>query len=116
MSDQPDPPSSPPPRGVLNCGVRFSFVCDRTWPEMEARDPSTPHKRHCSACDKDVYWCVNVEEAALRIEQGECIAVPAAITERWPDEQAVVIIGRGSAARDTLEALYLDLTQHLQGE
>lgn len=104
--------SKKPPRRILNCGVRFDFVCDRNWLDLEetADHPSTPHKRFCDACKKDVYWCVNVQEAALRIEQGECIAVPAIIAERWPDEQPIVIIGRGSAIQDTLEALYLDLS------
>lgn len=110
--------SDTPPRGILHCGVRFEFVCDRSWLDMEARDPSTPHKRFCDACHKDVYWCINVAEAALRVEQGECIAVPAEIARRWREQPhpTTILVGRGLAPQDRLEQLYLDIAGALLDE
>ncbi len=64
---------------ILNCGasgrVVFDFVCPNQWDNMETTD--SERKRYCLACHRDVYHCHNADEAALRIEQGECIAVPS---------------------------------------
>ncbi len=73
-------------------------------------------KRFCTSCKRDVFWCHDVNEAALRAEQGECIAVPSAIAEGWPEENGIVIVGQGSFVRSQLERSYQDLVGMLENE
>lgn len=97
-------------RGILNCGVRFEYACLLTWDALEQTDDA--RKRFCLQCDRPVFWCHDVDEAALRAEQGECVAVPSAIVERIASrhEGGVVIMGRvGETKRTTLEAAYRDV-------
>lgn len=95
-------------RGILNCRVSFEYECPLTWELLEVTDDS--RKRMCSQCAKPVFWCHDVNEAALRAEQGECIAVPLAISAhvRAHQDDRVMILGQpGLAFRRELEAAYV---------
>jgi len=96
-------------RSILNCGqkVRFEFQCDQRWDELEG-DSDHPRRRFCEQCKKNVFLCVNVEEAALRIEQGECIAVDARVAEHVEHsiEPGRIIVGQGVQARLVLKTAW----------
>ncbi len=64
---------------LLNCAitgrVEFTFPCPVGWDRLQTTDD--PRRRLCATCQRSVFRCHNPQEAALRAEQGECVAVPA---------------------------------------
>lgn len=86
-------------RDLLNCGgsarVEFAFRCPVGWANLTPTD--NPRQRHCTQCARTVFLCVDVIEAGIRADQGECIAVPADLAEAARDEagdsRARIIIG-----------------------
>ena len=83
---------------ILNCAasgqVRFTYRCPMTWEQLSATEHA--RKRHCSTCDRPVYLCHDANEAGIRADQGECIAVPAWLADgaRERRGESRVIIGR----------------------
>jgi hypothetical protein len=83
---------------ILNCAasgkVAFHFVCPVGWEALE--DTGDPRRRRCPSCQRDVHRCVNIVDAALRAEQGECIAVPAWLARGARDARGTdrLIIGQ----------------------
>ena len=89
---------------ILNCGasgqVVFEVVCPVTWGEM---DPTgDPRQRRCGQCQRRVYRCHDANEAGLRADQGECIAVPTWLAQgvRDHDDGRVVTIGMPRSRRE----------------
>ena len=86
-------------RDILNCAasgtVTFSFRCPVGWDEMEPTED--PRQRHCRECQRAVYWCHDANEAGIRADQGECIAVPVWLAEgarKRVQPERLVIAGR----------------------
>jgi uncharacterized protein (TIGR02996 family) len=66
--------SRPP---ISRCGVRFGFECTKRWDALTRT--ADDQVRHCGACDKQVFFVTSIEEAELRGEDHQCIAIDAAI-------------------------------------
>jgi len=58
---------------VEGCATRFNFKCPREWSAMDETDRKDV--RHCSACNKHVYYAATVEIARRRVEEGACVVV-----------------------------------------
>ena len=75
---------------ILNCGepgeVVFTFQCPMRWEQMTPTEHT--RQRHCDRCARRVTLCVDANEAALRAEQGECIAVPTWLVEGAREDEA----------------------------
>jgi len=85
------------PLDILNCAtagvVSFSVECPVGWDRLEATPD--PRKRYCGECERPVFRCHDANEAGLRAEQGECIAVPAWLAEGARREtRGVLVVGR----------------------
>jgi hypothetical protein len=94
-------------RDLLNCGgsarVEFAFRCPVGWANLTPTD--NPRQRHCTQCARTVFLCVDVIEAGIRADQGECIAVPADLAEAAREEAGAprgIIVGMGKKPSDWL--------------
>jgi hypothetical protein len=94
---------------ILNCAasgkVVFEFRCPVQWASMA--ETGDPRKRHCEGCNRDVFMCHDANEAGLRAEQDECIAVPGWLAEGVRDHPSVkarhvVIAGRSATIRPSV--------------
>jgi uncharacterized protein (TIGR02996 family) len=56
-----------------NYRVRFDYLCDRRWEDMQATDDRAV--RFCDACKKNVHYCDTIMEAREHAQEGHCIAV-----------------------------------------
>jgi uncharacterized protein (TIGR02996 family) len=75
--------------------LRFDFVCDRGWADMEPTDH--PRVRRCETCSKNVHFCDNLADAREHAAQGRCIAVDLGILRRDGDlEPETCFTGRPS--------------------
>lgn len=103
-------------RAVLNCQqdgrVSFQFRCPQVWGEME--QTPDPRRRFCRGCDRSVFLCQNVTEAALRAEQGECVAVPSQLADHLETESRVIIAGRLDYKRNLATAYRIALDEREQ--
>lgn len=85
---------------VLNCGaapaapavVRFRYRCPNRWETLAPTDESGV--RYCEECRRNVYYCDSAETAARRARQGDCITVPAALTQELADDVTKDVMGR----------------------
>ena len=66
---------------ILNCGiakqkselVRFTYQCLKYWDTLEkAKNDSV---RFCDACQENVYYCSDKQEAEEHARKGHCIAI-----------------------------------------
>ncbi|MEL6179420.1 MAG: hypothetical protein AAFS10_10725 [Myxococcota bacterium] len=75
---------------ILNCAadgiVEFELLCPVQWDNMIETEHA--NQRFCTTCKRRVYRCINSAEAALRAEQGECIAVPDWLAKGARDARA----------------------------
>ena len=76
-------------RGVLNCGGQFLVRCPMTWGQMQRTED--PRRRFCDQCAKPVFMCQDVQEAALRSAQRECVAIPARMMDALEGAPALTI-------------------------
>jgi hypothetical protein len=58
---------------VEGCATHFSFKCPREWSAMTETDRKDV--RHCSACNKHVYYAATVESARRHVAAGACVVV-----------------------------------------
>ncbi len=102
---------------ILNCAasgqVEFQFICQVAWDDM--LETGFPNQRLCTRCSRRVYRCHNASEAALRAEQGECIAVPNWLAqgvrrEKFPQG----VIGQPKTMLELFTEVVQDYTQHHQ--
>lgn len=56
-----------------NVRCRFSFICDKRWSDLDVG--SEPLVRFCQKCEKEVKFCMDVEEAREAILRKECVAL-----------------------------------------
>lgn len=57
---------------VDKCDVRFQFKCPKRWEALASTDQS--YVRHCGTCNRNVYFCTNLDEVRARGRSGECVA------------------------------------------
>lgn len=67
---------------IRNCERTFRKVCPRSWNELA--DTESPAIRHCSQCDRDVYFCTSDEETIAHASAGHCIAREIPTTDELP--------------------------------
>ena len=75
-------------RTIRNCKTRMKLVCPKTW---EGLSPTgEPNVRHCSQCDRDVYYCATDAETIAHAHAGHCIA------REMPHESllSVIVVGQ----------------------
>jgi hypothetical protein len=63
----------------------FELDCPKRWSELEPTD--NDGVRFCSACDKDVHYCVSVAEAKAHARNGACVALDLTAS-RWQNDLA----------------------------
>lgn len=57
---------------VESC-VKFRYRCPQRWDTLQPTED--PAVRHCTECDRNVYYCRNTEEAYRLADAGECVAI-----------------------------------------
>jgi hypothetical protein len=64
---------------IENCRRWFRFLCPKEWSQLER----TSHfdVRHCTGCNKDVYYCDSIEGVEEHRKAGHCICVEAQVQE-----------------------------------
>lgn len=91
---------------ILNCAasgrVQFTYRCPMTWEQLTVTDD--PRKRQCQGCHRSVFLCHDANEAGLRADQDECIAVPAWLADGARDRHARQRIVVGQATHRNLFA------------
>jgi uncharacterized protein (TIGR02996 family) len=70
---------------IENCEPAFRFQCPKRWENL--RVLNEPGVRHCSACDKKVYYCHTLDAAQGHARQGHCVAVQLGVL-RHPGDLA----------------------------
>ena len=94
---------------ILNCAasgdVSFSFQCPVGWDSLNTT--GDPRRRHCATCQRAVFLCHDANEAGLRAEQGECIAVPGWLVKvvREHDTPNRLFIGQSQTITELLEEI-----------
>ncbi|MBP3960399.1 TIGR02996 domain-containing protein [Gemmata sp. G18] len=84
---------------IENCEAVFQFKCPKRWESLKViNDPAV---RHCSACQKNVYYCHTLPEAQDRARLGHCVAVQLDVL-RYPGD----LMPRRQALDDMLSELY----------
>jgi uncharacterized protein (TIGR02996 family) len=78
-------------RWLDNCPISFRFQCPKQWDQLTPTEQA-PTVRHCSTCDKHVYFCGTMDEAKAHAWLVRCIAVDARV-ERSPDDLAIANAG-----------------------
>jgi uncharacterized protein (TIGR02996 family) len=53
--------------------LEFEFACPKRWDQLEPT--ADPGVRHCSKCDRSVFYCRDSREAVRLAEAGECVAI-----------------------------------------
>ena len=62
---------------IEKCNVEFEVACPKRWSSLApTADPMT---RHCSACDRDVHYCADLEEVRRRGRERACVAFDAGL-------------------------------------
>ena len=62
---------------IEKCDPRFANRCPRTWQSLVSTDH--PSVRHCEACDRPVYFCVDLAAVRRRGQSGDCVAFCASL-------------------------------------
>lgn len=57
-----------------NIRCLLSYACPQLWSRLAAT--STPDRRHCDHCDRDVHLVRDEEEFFQHAAHGHCVAVP----------------------------------------
>jgi hypothetical protein len=65
------------PQELWNCAGALEFRCPARWEHLEPT--ADADIRHCTRCEKDVYWSPTPEDFVRHGEQRRCVAVPAAV-------------------------------------
>jgi uncharacterized protein (TIGR02996 family) len=62
---------------IENCNVDFEVRCPKRWSSLTPTGDSAV--RHCSACDKPVHYCVDLDEIRRHARERACVAFDAAL-------------------------------------
>ena len=70
-------------RTIRNCETVFRFQCPKLWEQLALTE--SPGVRHCSACDRNVYFCVTDEETIEHAKAGRRPGIARRATTRYRD-------------------------------
>jgi uncharacterized protein (TIGR02996 family) len=92
---------------VERCKVAFRFQCPMTWSALEATERDGV--RHCTGCQRDVYYALTVGEAREHAKNGHCVALDVT-SARWRDDLSEPFEERlcGGCSTDIGEAFFGD--------
>ena len=88
---------------ILNCGqgkqkselVRFTYQCPKYWQKLQVTKNDSV--RFCDACQENVYYCTDKQEAEQHARQGHCIAIAskltAAVDRQYEKPQQDLVMG-----------------------
>lgn len=68
---------------VERCGVASRVQCPMTWSALQATERDGV--RHCTGCQRDVYYALTVGEARAHAKDGHCVALDVT-SARWRDD------------------------------
>jgi uncharacterized protein (TIGR02996 family) len=71
--------------GVERCGLALDFRCPMEWSMLQATQRDGV--RHCTGCQKDVYYAFTVGEARKYAKDGHCVALDVT-SARWHGDLA----------------------------
>jgi hypothetical protein len=69
-------------RTIRNCERTFRKVCPRSWDDLESTDDNSV--RHCSHCERNVFYCTTDAETINHAIAGHCIAREIPTTDELP--------------------------------
>ena len=81
---------------ILNCGqakqeselVRFTYQCPKYWRSLQVTENNSV--RFCDACQENVYYCTDKQEAEQHAHKGHCIAI-AKLAEGIASELTIAV-------------------------
>lgn len=76
---------------IRNCSVKVKYNCPKNWEDLEPTENESV--KHCSSCDKDVYYCRSDTETLEHAKIGNCIARELPSTDELP----IMFLGRVEA-------------------
>lgn len=68
---------------IDRCDARFAFRCPLRWESLASTDDA--RVRRCGTCQREVYFCTDLDEVQLRGRRGDCVALCASL----PRERAL---------------------------
>ena len=98
---------------ISNCGkgkqerefVRFAYKCPKRWHNMQVTAEKTV--RFCNACQENVFFCTDRQEAEQHALQGHCIAIARQLDSELYNRYTPNVMGRpdtkGKWGRDLFE-------------
>ena len=93
-------------RQIRNCQkVQIPEPCPLKWDNLTRGDSDVV--RHCSVCDRSVYYCATDEDAVSHAKRGHCIAMQV-VSE---SELQLSVLGKPDVVSTNLEALYRHLVE-----
>lgn len=57
---------------IEKCDSPFKFQCPKSWESLTSTDDATV--RHCSTCDRAVFFCTNLSQVRIHGEAKRCVA------------------------------------------
>lgn len=81
-------------RRIFNCaGGRIAMdACPQVWGGLQPTGED--RRRYCGACDRLVHLVANAHEAAHRMRQNECIAIPPSVAEKADRTERMLVVGQ----------------------
>jgi len=83
---------------IDKCAVEFRFQCPRAWDALATTDLADV--RHCSQCDRQVFFCSSLEDVRTRGRRGECVAFSprlvrsdALVEYEHVDDEDMIVLG-----------------------
>jgi hypothetical protein len=64
---------------IEGCRIWFRFLCPKSWSQLDRTN--SLDVRHCSTCNKDVYYCDSLEALAEHRQAGHCVCVETGLEE-----------------------------------
>lgn len=91
---------------IEGCEVELKFRCPKQWSSLTPADNLAI--RACDTCERNVYFCISIEEVRERARERQCVAFSSRLTRRIAldeyDAAGYILMGE-VAATDEMEAL-----------
>ena len=95
---------------IEGCEVELKFRCPKKWSSLTPADNNLAI-RVCDTCERNVYFCISIEEVRERARERQCVAFSSRLTRRIAldeyDAAGYILMGE-VAATDEMEAIELD--------
>jgi hypothetical protein len=89
---------------ILNC--EFTFRCPQAWDALEITENS--QVRHCATCNRSVTFITTVEEIAIAVQYGACVAANVNSEEFKGPHVGVGRVGDPEAEEQSSYDFYLE--------